>query len=99
MIFAHAASGVNWVLSTTLLQKRSEDRFRGRVFATDWFFVTIIQSGSIIVSAVLLEAGLPLRTAILLFGVVQILSGLFWVVVVAPAEREGQSGEERIGIC
>ena len=93
VIFAHAASGANWVLSTTLLQKRSEDRFRGRVFATDWFFVTIIQSGSIILGALLLEAGLALRTVILLFAVVQILSGLWWIVVVAPAEREEQSGE------
>ena len=93
VIFAHAASGANWVLSTTLLQKRSEDRFRGRVFATDWFFVTIIQSGSIILGALLLEAGLALRSVILLFAVVQILSGLLWVVVVAPAEREERSGE------
>lgn len=92
VIFAHAASGANWVLSTTLLQKRSEDRFRGRVFATDWFFVTIIQSGSIVVGALLLEAGLALRTVILLFGCLQILSGLLWVAVVAPEEAKGHSG-------
>ena len=93
VIFAHAASGANWVLSTTLLQKRSEDRFRGRVFATDWFFVTIIQSCSIVVGALLLEAGMALRTVIFLFAVAQILSGLLWVVVVAPTERKEKSGQ------
>ena len=93
VIFAHAASGANWVLSTTLLQKRSEDRFRGRVFATDWFFVTIIQSCSIVVGALLLEAGMALRTVIFLFAVAQILSGVLWVVVVAPTERKEKSGQ------
>ncbi len=86
VIFAHAASGANWVLSTTLLQKRTEDRFRGRVFATDWFLVTLIQSGSIVVGAALLEAGLSLRTVILAFAGVQVLSGLLWVMLVAPKE-------------
>ncbi len=93
VIFAHAASGANWVLSTTLLQKRSEDRFRGRVFATDWFFVTLIQSGSIVVGALLLEAGMSLHTVILSFGIVQIISGLLWVLVVAPAEQSVQNRE------
>ncbi len=88
VIFAHAASGANWVLSTTLLQKRSEDRFRGRVFATDWFFVTLIQSGSIVLGALLLEAGLAVRTVIFLFASVQIVSGFLWIVLVAPAERK-----------
>ena len=55
--------------------------------------MTLIQSGSIILGALLLEAGLALRTVILLFAVVQILSGLVWIVVVAPAERQEESGE------
>lgn len=93
VIFAHAASGANWVLSTTLLQKRSEDRFRGRVFATDWFLVTLVQSGSILAGALLLEAGLALPTAILVFASVQILSGMLWIVLVVPAEREAQNVE------
>jgi len=32
---AHFGSSLVWVFSTTLLQLQSEDRFRGRVFATD----------------------------------------------------------------
>ncbi|MDX1439266.1 MAG: MFS transporter [Rubricoccaceae bacterium] len=87
VIIAHASSGANWVLSTTLLQQRSEDRFRGRVFATDWFFVTMIQSGSIVAGALLLEAGVALRAVIVIFGALQIVTGLLWTVLVVPVER------------
>ena len=41
VLLAHAASGANWVTSTVLLQKRSEDNFRGRVFSTEWLLFTL----------------------------------------------------------
>ena len=87
VVFAHAASGANWVLSTTMLQQRSEDRFRGRVIATDWLLVTLVESVSVIVGGVLLEVGIGLRTAVLLFAGIQVVSGLLWALRVVPAER------------
>ncbi|MDX1420510.1 MAG: MFS transporter [Rubricoccaceae bacterium] len=87
VVLAHAASGANWVLSTTLLQQRSQDRFRGRVFATDMLLVTLIESVSILVASLLLEGGMPLRTAVLGFGAVMAASGLGWLLLVVPAER------------
>lgn len=93
VIAGHASSGANWVLSTTLLQQRSEDRFRGRVIATDWFFVTMIQSISIVVGAALLEAGASLRTVIMIFGLTQMLTGLVWAVLIPPIERRDASVE------
>ncbi len=51
VVFAHAASGANWVLSTTLLQQRSADAFRGRVIATDWLTITLVESVSIVAPA------------------------------------------------
>ena len=33
VVVAHAASGGNWVLSSTMLQKRTADAYRGRVFS------------------------------------------------------------------
>lgn len=88
VVFAHASSGANWVLSTTLLQRRSEDRFRGRVVATDWFFVTVIQSVSIVVGAILLEMGMALETAILVFAMLQVVIGLVWAGIIGPRERQ-----------
>ena len=41
VVTAHLGSGVQWVLSTTLLQQCSQDRFRGRVMALDFAGVTL----------------------------------------------------------
>ena len=87
VVLAHAASGANWVFSTTLLQRRAEDAFRGRVFATDWLLVTLVESVSIGVASVLLELGAPLGPLILGFAAVQAAVGLAWLLVVVPVER------------
>jgi hypothetical protein len=85
---AHAPSGANWVASSVLLQKRTVDRYRGRVFSTEWLLVTLADSMSILAASLLMEAGwLGLRSGIALFGGVQILSGLVWILVVVPREK------------
>ena len=48
VLLAHTASGANWVKSTVLLQKRTIDVFRGRVFSTEWLLFTIMNSISVI---------------------------------------------------
>jgi MFS family permease len=91
---AHAASGANWVLSTVLLQMRTEDRFRGRVFATDWLLVTLVESAAVLLAALLLEAGwAELRTLFFAFASVQVLTGLGWLAVVVPRERRAARAE------
>jgi MFS family permease len=86
VVAAHAASGANWVLSTTLLQERAEDRYRGRVFATDWLLVTLVQSASILVTGAVLEAGASLSAVILGLAAVEVAVGLAWLALVVPAE-------------
>ncbi len=88
VILAHSASGANWVMSTVLLQERTEDRFRGRVFATEWLLVTLAETLSIVAASVLLEMGVvDLRGGILTFALLQLLCGVLWVVLVVPRER------------
>ena len=88
VILAHSASGANWVMSTVLLQARTEDRFRGRVFATEWLLVTLAETLSIVAASVLLEMGVvDLRGGILTFALLQLLCGVLWVVLVVPRER------------
>jgi hypothetical protein len=88
VVLAHAPSGANWVASSVLLQKRTEDRFRGRVFATEWLAISFVDSLSILGASLLLEwADVTLRTAILVFAGIQIASGLIWLLLVVPAER------------
>ena len=88
VVLAHAASGANWVLATVLLQKRTEDRYRGRIFATEWLLVMSADAISILVASLLLEARwLDLRTAFQVFAVAQVLCGVLWLVLVVPRER------------
>jgi MFS family permease len=94
VVLAHAPSGANWVASSVLLQKRTEDRFRGRVFATEWLAISLVDSLSILGASLLLEwADVTLRTAILVFAGIEIACGVIWLLLVVPAERkEGLRG-------
>ncbi|GIV58830.1 MAG: MFS transporter [Rhodothermaceae bacterium] len=88
VVAAHATSGANWVLSTVLLQERSADRYRGRVFATEWLLIMLTDAVSILAASLLLEAGvLSLRGGFLVFAALQVASGLAWLLVVPPRER------------
>lgn len=92
---AHTPSGANWVLSTVLLQQRTADAFRGRVFATEWLLVTLADTLAIGTASLLLESGLvSLRGAFLGFAALQIVSGLLWLLLVVPRERRD---EARVG--
>ena len=88
VVLAHAPSGANWVASTVLLQKRTVDSFRGRVFSAEWLAVTLADSVSILTASLLLESGfISLSTGVLVFALVQVLCGTLWIVLVVPAER------------
>lgn len=88
VLLAHAASGANWVTSTVLLQKRSEDNFRGRVFSTEWLLFTLGNSLSVVVASVLLEWQIvALQTLISLYAIGLMAAGLLWLATVANWER------------
>lgn len=88
VVLAHAPSGANWVASTVLLQKRTVDSYRGRVFSAEWLAVTVADSVSILTASLLLQSGaITLGTGVLIFAVVQILCGALWILLVVPAER------------
>ena len=90
VVIAHAPSGANWVASSVLLQKRTEDRFRGRVFATEWLAIALVDSLSILGASLLLDwVGVTLRTAILVFAGIEVACGVIWLLVVVPAEAAG----------
>jgi MFS family permease len=84
---AHSTSGANWVASTVLLQERTADRFRGRVFATEWLTLTLVDSAAIVTASLLLEkAVLTLRQGIAAFALLQILTGTVWLLTIARRE-------------
>ena len=88
VFFSHAASGLNWVLSTTFLQERSADEWRGRVAGTDHFGITLTMGISAVVGGLIMENGLlELRELIALTGMVQIVLGLAWIVLASSHEK------------
>ncbi len=94
VVVAHTPSGANWVASTVLLQKRTPDRYRGRVFATEWLLITLVDAAAILAVSVLLQAGAAtLRQAILGFAALEIAGGLAWLAAVVPSEKRLQASE------
>ncbi len=84
---AHAASGANWVMSTVLLQRRTPDTFRGRIFSTEWLLFTLAQSASVLTASYLLENELfTIQELIVVFGILLALAGLVWSFTVSRQE-------------
>ncbi|MCS5527016.1 MAG: MFS transporter [Candidatus Poseidoniales archaeon] len=89
VVFSHAASGANWVISTVLLQERSEDEWRGRMFSTDFLLLTMVNGISTLAASLILEyTDIGLRELVQIFAVGQLLSGILWVMLVAPGEKK-----------
>jgi len=88
VIIGHAASAINWVLSTVLLQERSEDEWRGRLFSTDFFLMTTVNGFSTLAASLMLEyTEITLREGIQIFAALQVVSGLIWVMLMLPREK------------
>jgi MFS family permease len=98
IVLGHASSGANWVASTVLLQKRTVDRYRGRVFATEWLLLMLTDAVSLTVASSLLEAGIvDLRGGILIFAALSAFTGLLWLALVVPRERALYRAETAAG--
>jgi len=95
VVGGHAASAGNWVLSTVMLQKRTADRYRGRVFSTEWLLVMSGESLSILVASTALEVGwFTLAEAILVFAGLQVVCGVAWLLLVVPRERTDRASSD-----
>lgn len=88
ILIAHAASGANWVFATVLLQQRTEDRLRGRVFATEWPFIMLADTASIFVASLALERGwLDLHATVVGLAILQGAASIAWYGATWPIER------------
>jgi MFS family permease len=95
VLVAHTTSGANWTFSTVLLQERTPDRYRGRVFSTDLLLLTLVDAVAILIAGLLLEGGtLSLRAGIVLFAAVQLLCGVLWLALAVPREAAWRRSQE-----
>lgn len=95
VFIAHAASGANWVMSTVLLQRRTPDTFRGRVFSTEWLLFTLTQSASVVVASWVLENDwLTIQQTMIVFALLLSAAGLVWHFTVTQSEHAYQDKRE-----
>ncbi len=91
VLLAHSASGANWVMSTVLLQQRTIDTYRGRIFSTEWLLFTVGNSVSTIIAALCLEFDLiSVNALIMVYGGIMVLAGIMWSLTVTQQERSWQ---------
>lgn len=91
VLFAHAASGANWVMSTVLLQQRTKDTFRGRIFSTEWLLFTLANSISVMIASLCLEFDLvQVKPLIMIYGALAVTSGIIWSLTITKKENMWQ---------
>ena len=79
-------------MSTILLQKRTTDTFRGRIFSTEWLLFTIANSLSVTVAAACLEFNLiGVKPLIMIYGGVMLIAGAVWTISVTKQEKAYQN--------
>ena len=91
-VLAHAGGSTVWVFSTTLLQLRTEDRFRGRVFSADLGLASFSFALTAYLCGHFLDLGIPARTMAVATGFFMLVPAalLAWVL---RANRFRQSAE------
>ena len=96
VFIAHAASGANWVMSTVLLQRRTPDVFRGRVFSTEWLLFTLAQSISVLSASWVLENDiLTIQQTIMMFAALLSVTGLIWHLTITKDEETYQDDQQQ----
>lgn len=90
---AHMGGSNVWVMSTTLLQLNTDDRFRGRVFALDFGLIMLAAAGTNYLLGFAFDAWKfsPRQLAAIL-GAVLVLPGLLWRPAQARWAQEQGTG-------
>lgn len=92
-MLAHAGGSTVWVFSTTLLQLRTEDRFRGRVFSADLGLASFTFATTAYLCGHFLDLGISARTMAMGTGFLMLLpAGLLAWVLRANRFQESTSG-------
>jgi predicted MFS family arabinose efflux permease len=95
IFFAHCGGSNVWVMSTTLLQLNTADRFRGRVFALDLGMIMLAAAGANYLLGVGFDNwGLGARRLAAAMGVALILPGVLWLPVQARWATEPVARDE-----
>ncbi|MBT9582784.1 MFS transporter [bacterium] len=87
VLLAHVGSGLQWVLSTTLLQQSVDDAYRGRVMAFDFAGVTLSMSVSTLAFGSAIDH-FGVRAAGGTAALLMVLMGILWLMVFTGWRRQ-----------
>jgi len=93
-MLAHAGGSTVWVFSTTLLQLRTDDRFRGRVFSADLGLASLSFATTAYLCGRFLDIGVPVRAMATGTGLFMLIPAglLAWVLRGNYADRKSETG-------
>lgn len=80
VVVAHAGGSICWVFSTTLLQGQTEDKFRGRVFSSEFAFNMLTLSASTYTGGLLVDSGVSVYALATITGLIVLVPGLLWAM-------------------
>ena len=78
ILLAHGGGSTIWVFSTTLLQKNTEDSFRGRVFSADLGLNMLMVSLTSYLAGAFIDHGVPVRHYVMFTGISMLLPAWVW---------------------
>jgi MFS family permease len=91
VIIAHFGGSIIWVFSTTLLQLGSEDRFRGRVFATELAFSMLTIAVGAYLAGFFIDHDTSARQVAAIAGLLMLIPTAIWAWVLARSNSHLQS--------
>ncbi len=80
LMVAHAGGSACWTASSTLLQKQTEDRFRGRVFSAEFAFSMLTLAISSFVAGRAVDRGIDVRAVAVATGATMLLPAGAWLI-------------------
>ena len=80
LVLAHGGGSTIWVFSTTLLQKNTEDKFRGRVFSADLGMNTLMVSLTSFLAGTFIDRGVPVRQYAMFTGISVLAPAFAWAL-------------------
>lgn len=90
IMVAHMGTGINWTLSSTMLQFLVPDRLRGRIFAIDFGLNTVSAAASTFAVGVAVERADP-RAVASTMGVVFVVYAVVWAALILVSQRRNSA--------
>jgi MFS family permease len=80
VMLAHSGGSTAWVFSTTLLQLRTEDKFRGRVFSAEFAFSMLTLSVVSYSAGLLSDRGVSVHSLAQTTAALVLIPGIVWAI-------------------